>query len=52
MIDMVRSSEGLLRERLGRRGFTEDDCRQLLQSSNGNVIFPKKYSLRQSNLKI
>jgi len=51
LFQVVRSSEELLTGRLSRRGFSSEDCRELLKSSNGNVILLKKYSCRNSNLK-
>lgn len=51
MFHVVKSSEELLKGRLSRRGFSSEDCRDLLKASNGSVILMKKYSCRKNNFK-
>ncbi|RJX27440.1 MAG: hypothetical protein C4554_04200 [Dethiobacter sp.] len=51
MVKIVNNPELKIKERLGRRGFSEEECQKVLQSSSSGVIILNKRSLRRNSLK-
>jgi hypothetical protein len=51
LVQIINNPELKIKERLGRRGFSEEDCKKVLESSSGGVIILKNRSLRRNSLK-
>lgn len=51
MVEIINTPELLISKRLSRRGFNEDDCKKIVESSKGGVITLQKRSVRSTNLR-
>jgi hypothetical protein len=51
LVQIINTPELLISRRLGRRGFNDDDCRKIVESSKKGVITLQKRSVRTSSLK-
>ncbi len=50
MVNILGKPEQILRSRFGRRGFSLEECRKVLDNKKGDVTFVQKRSFRQSDL--
>ncbi|MDO9534685.1 MAG: hypothetical protein Q7J85_04985 [Bacillota bacterium] len=51
MVEIINTPELLISRRLGRRGYNEDDCKKIVESSRGGVIALQKRSVRSTSLR-
>lgn len=51
MLTILREPEKILKSRFNRRGFSLEECKNILQSKKGDVTFLKQRSLFKSNIK-
>lgn len=50
LVEIINSPEKLMNKRISRRGYSEKDCKQFLQSRRGDAIILKKRSVRTNSL--
>lgn len=51
MVDILRNPEQILTRRFGRRGFSLEECKKVLDNKKGDVSFVKQRSFLKSDLR-
>lgn len=51
MVTVLREPEKILKSRFGRRGFSLEECKNIIKSKKGDVTLLKHRNLFKSNIK-